>query len=374
MNHRKPFIMAVLSVLPFLAVAQENYTVRVNVKNIKPSAKAYLNYKVNQKIYQDSASLVNNQFVFKGAQRNKMKAFVILSHEGKPVKTMEGTDQVAVYLEKGTVEVSTNDSLIRAHVGGTILNHDQQQMIDILEPLKKSGRAIVVAYDKAEGNTSLQEKLKADYAAFEIRKKEAIETFIKNHPNSLVSLNLLLTAVDPAQDMLKARTLFNGLTAEIQKSANGRTYKDAIAAAKKVEVGSLAPDFTIKNTKGEDISMASFRGRYILLDFWASWCVPCRKESPNLVASYNQFKDKNFTVLGVSLDGINSKQQWIEAIAKDGLIWEQVSELQGWQSPVAQLYQVSTVPSNFLIDPAGRIIARDLHGDQLNQKLKTILF
>lgn len=371
---KKYTVAVLLSVLPFMALAQQNYIIKVNLKHVAPQAKAYLNYMKDKKVYQDSATLVKGQFVFKGSQNSQMKAYVVLSHNGQLIEGDRDADKVAVYLETGTVLVNADDSLKNAKVGGTRLNNDQQKLVDILAPFETGRKTMVAAYEKAEGRADEQEKIKADYAVLEKQKANAIEAFIKSHLNSLVSVNLLLTNIDPSKNIVKARTLFALLRPEVQNSKNGLVYKSVITEAQSVEIGSTAPDFTLKNTKNQEISLSSLKGKYVLVDFWASWCVPCRNENPNVVKAYEKFKTKNFTILGVSLDGgANGKEKWMAAIAKDGLQWEQVSDLQGWQSFVALKYKVTEIPANFLIDPTGKIIARNLHGAELYQKLQSLL-
>lgn len=137
------------------------------------------------------------------------------------------------------------------------------------------------------------------------------------------------------------------------------------------KLGTMAPDFTLTSLEGKSITLSSLRGKYVLIDFWASWCPPCRAENPNVVAAYSKFKDKNFTILGVSLD--KDKDKWQEAVTKDKLSWNHVSDLQGWESTVAALYGVQSIPANFLIDPAGKIIAADLRGSDLERVLSNKL-
>ncbi|MEY4738757.1 MAG: hypothetical protein RLZZ05_141, partial [Bacteroidota bacterium] len=136
-------------------------------------------------------------------------------------------------------------------------------------------------------------------------------------------------------------------------------------------VGKEAPLFEMPDVNGRTISLASLRGKYVLVDFWASWCKPCRMENPNVVAAYQQFKDKNFTVLGVSLD--KNKEAWVNAIKEDGLAWTHVSDLKQWQSSVVPMYQIEGIPFNVLLDPQGKVIAKGLRGEDLLTQLAAIL-
>jgi peroxiredoxin len=178
----------------------------------------------------------------------------------------------------------------------------------------------------------------------------------------------------PTPDPNELLPLLNGLSKDLQQTEVAHTLRDELEGLKSTEIGAMAPDFEQTDTLGHKVRLSSFRGKYVLLDFWASWCGPCRQESPNLVKAYNDFKGKNFTILSVSLDRQDGAFAWLNAIRTDHLgAWTHVSDLKFWNNAVAQLYLVQSIPKNFLIDPTGKIIAQDLRGDDLEAKLTEVL-
>ncbi|MET0636911.1 MAG: TlpA disulfide reductase family protein [Chitinophagaceae bacterium] len=205
------------------------------------------------------------------------------------------------------------------------------------------------------------------------RRQQEID-FIKAHPNYKVSLEALKDAIGPLPaDILIYDKLFRGLNKSIRNSESGKEVRKTIDGFMAVRIGAKAPLFESADTSGNIVSLKSFRGKYVLLDFWASWCIPCREENPNVVKAYEQFKDRSFTVVGISLDQPGKREAWIKAIKTDGLTWTHLSDLKYWNNAVAQLYSIRSIPQNFLIDPNGKIVAANLRGEALIQKLQELL-
>ena len=208
-------------------------------------------------------------------------------------------------------------------------------------------------------------ELNKDYNQGQI---ERLGSFIKLHPDAFASIYILNTMITiiPAD---KAQLYYDELAPTYKNTSYAASIQKTIDAKKITAIGKIAPDFEQPDTSGKMIKLSDFKGQYVLLDFWASWCGPCREENPNVVKAYQKFHGKGFTILSVSLDQPGKKANWLNAIHHDGLTWTQVSDLQFWNNAVAVLYGIKAIPQNFLIDKDGKIIAVNIKGDDLNKKL-----
>ncbi len=335
----------------------------------------------------DSCKVSNGVFSFEKELSEPIIAIISFAPERNSVDARQGDglDFYALFIVPGEGKFKADGSLKNGVFSGTaaVASTDYQE-ISAMES------EYIENHNKTQQNLKLPdgitdtEKQKIRTATsdsiFALRDEHVYRTWINKKPNSAVTAYALLAyAAQPVWTPRKKmqpediERLFIKLPISLQNLPSLMKLKDELMVSKATGPGKPFIDFTLRDTSGRQVSLSDFKGKYVFLDFWASWCAPCRKENPNVVKQFNKYKDKNFTVLSVSLDKPEARQAWLNAIHKDQIgMWTHVCDLNGFDGEVANGYCVKSIPTNFLIGPDGKFIARNLYGDALDKELSKI--
>lgn len=361
----KNFIGLIALAVLFSACSNEKkgYEVTVNLAN-ESNAMAYLLKVENNALVPFDSAEFNNGYVFKGSvEKPEWSVFNIKG----------SNDRTEFFISNDVIKISANENdPAKINYEGTELNDIYEKFLDSSASISQENTKLYAEYQQAaksgdqEAQDAARVKIEEIYEAEQAFSNE----FASKNLDNLVGLHIVRRKLVYNMTYDDLNEVLNKVPEANQNNEYYTYLTGHLAKLEKTKVGSVAPDFTMKDTAGNDVSLTDFRGNYTLIDFWAAWCGPCRRANPHVVEIYNEFNPKGFQVLGVSFD--QSREKWIQAIHDDKLPWTQVSDLQGWKNAAGQLYGINSIPHTVLIDPDGKIVMNKFTHEELKEKLEEI--
>ncbi|EHQ24515.1 TlpA disulfide reductase family protein [Mucilaginibacter paludis] len=331
--------------------------------------KVYLEHTLNKQTFTDSTLAKNGTFVFEGTTAEPLLYTVKIGNR----------QQKVFFVENANITLTgSKDSLYKASVRGSKTQDEYMDFYDVAwKPITaKAGdiyRRLAIANQngKIKLDSASHKPFDDEFAALDQLNQTIVSQYVASHTHSVAAAVVIQDRFINFPNYDVAAKLFTLLTDNVKNSYYGKEVKARLDLASKTAVGKMAPQFVMNDTTGKAVKLSDYKGQYVLIDFWASWCGPCRAENPNVVKVYQKYHAKGLEIIGVSLDG--KKEAWLKAIHADKLTWQHVSDLKGWQNAVALQYGISAVPQNFLLDKEGKIIATNLRGKDLEVKMAQVL-
>jgi thiol-disulfide isomerase/thioredoxin len=362
----KPFNVAAAIFFSGIVVAQKpiSFTIEGTAKNYK-NKYIYINHKWDDNNFTDSVKVENSKFKLSGKSPESNMYWITFNNN------INSSPNIVFYVDPGKTTITMDvDSLQNIKVEGGQSQKDYESYRIMMVTFNMKQQQLYNEYNQARNSNDMNGMTikQQEFEKLTQEVKSGLKQFIKDHPKSPVSGYIIhFEFQNQIFTMADLEEAVGYLDKSILSTKFGKLAETRLAQMRGTMVGYPAINFTQNTPEGKPVKLSDYKGKYVLVDFWASWCGPCRAENPNVVAAYNKYKDKGFTILGVSFD--QNKDAWLKAIEKDNLNWTHVSDLKGWGNEVGKIYSISSIPQNILVDKDGKIVGKNLRGPALDEKL-----